>query len=428
MLIYYIKLSCRNFARNSLFFTLMITTLAVGVGVLLANLSILKSMASDPIPEKSDRVFNVSLNTWPNKNTLHEQPLPILRYQDAMHLLKSDIPTHSLVHYASSVYARDSESNSLSRFSASVRATTQGFFPLTDAPFAYGTAWQQPNALELVIGDILNQKLFGGGNSVGKNVEIDGKLFLVVGVLKPWKLKPKFYHASNGRAFNLTDDIFAPLEVALDSEWGIGAQQSSTVRISSSSDTRNKNSYYLQAFVQLDNAQQKASFQNYLDSYSQSLKDAGQHPLDINNKLYDVNAWLKKNNVVDDRMLAFGLATVLFLAVCIFNASSLLIARYHGAKFETGLRRAVGASRKDLFYQGVVESLLIGISCALLASVLSWIFLQLSISFFPHLEDIAEIDNELLLLGVVISVSTVFFSALYPLIRSCTTSLSAEIK
>ncbi|MCJ8273206.1 MAG: ABC transporter permease [Psychrosphaera sp.] len=428
MFSYYVKLSVRNLSRNALFFTLMITTLAVGVGVLLANLAILKSMSNDPIPHKSDRIFNISMNAWPNSNSGHKQPLHILRYRDAMEILKSDIPTHSLAHYQSSVYTRDAESKSLTRYSAQVRATTKGFFDLTDAPFAYGGSWQQPNALELVIGDSLNMQLFGGGNSVGKTIEIDDKMFRVVGVLKPWRLQPKFYHVTGNQGFELTEDVYAPLETALDSEWGIAVRTSSTERSNSPSDSRGKNVFYLQMFVQLDDAAQKADFLNFLDSYSQSLKDAGEHPLDINNRLLDVNEWLEFNDVVDDRMLAFALATALFLAVCIFNASSLLISRYHAAKFETGLRRAVGASRKDLFYQGTVESLIIGFCCAVLALLLGALFLQLSQTFFPRLDRIGRLDGEMAALGLLIALSTTFLSALYPLIRSCTMSLSDEIK
>ena len=428
MLSYYIKLSVRNLSRNALFFTLMITTLAVGVGVFLANLAILKSMSNDPIPHKSDRIFNISTNSWPSDNPSHDQPLYILRYRDAMEILKSDIPTHSLAHYQSSVYTRDAESKSLTRYGAQVRATTKGFFDLTDAPFAYGGGWQQPNALELVIGDSLNMQLFGGGNSVGKTIEIDDKMYRVVGVLKPWRLQPKFYHVTEEQAFELTEDIYAPLETALDNEWGIAARTSSTESFTSPSDTRAKNVFYLQIFAQLDDAAQKADFQHFLDSYSQSLKDAGEHPLDINNRLLNVNEWLEFNEVVDDRMLAFALATALFLAVCIFNASSLLIGRYHAGKFESGLRRAVGASRKDLFYQGTVESLIIGLCCSVLALLLGFLFLKLSQSFFPRLGHIGQLDGQMVVLGLVIALATTFLSALYPLIRSCTMSLSAEIK
>ena len=128
MFLYYLKLSKHNLKRHKLFFILMITTLAVGVAVLLANLAILKVMSSDPIPEKSDKIFSVNMTTWPEKNDNNSEPLHILRYRDAMHILKSDIPTYSLAHYASQVYTRIVESKSLTRFSAETRATTSDFF------------------------------------------------------------------------------------------------------------------------------------------------------------------------------------------------------------------------------------------------------------------------------------------------------------
>ena len=84
-----------------------------------------------------------------------QELIEIMRYHDAMHILKNDIATHTMVHYQSQVYTRDINSKNLTRHQAVVRATTPGFFPLTDAPFAYGGAWQQDYAKQIVIGDTL---------------------------------------------------------------------------------------------------------------------------------------------------------------------------------------------------------------------------------------------------------------------------------
>ncbi|GHE78113.1 ABC transporter permease [Thalassotalea profundi] len=424
---YYLKLSMRNLVRNRLFFILMISTLAVGVGVFLANIAIIKSMSTDPIPQKSERIFNVTLNIWTG-NDASGDLIEIMRYDDAMHILKNDIATHTMVHYQSQVYARELGSKSLTRQKAVVRATTPGFFPLTDAPFAFGSSWQQDHAKQIVIGDTLNQKIFGGGNNVGKTLEIDGKPFEIVGILKPWKLKPLFYHVAYGQKFNPTDDIFAPIETALDNEWAINVRNSATDRINSVSDNRGKNGYFIQAFVQLDTLAQKKEMQQYINNYSQQRLQQGENLRDYDNRLLDVNQWLVHKEVVDERMLAFGIATSLFLAVCIFNASSLLLARFHSSRFETGLRRAVGARMKDVFYQGLVESLLIGICCAIFALLFGWMFLQISINLFPALEHTSDIDGALILIGVIIALTTSFISMLYPLIRSCRTSLSTTLK
>lgn len=427
MFSYNLKLALLSFKRSPSLYFLVLLTLSIGVGLLCANLALVNSMAGDPIPEKSDQLFHVSMNTWPN-DTPQAEPFHILRYREAMKIMASDIPKNATVFYASSVYARDSQSKSLQRFDSAVRATTPGFFALTKAPFAYGNGFATSSGMEVVIGDELNKKIFAGKNSVGQTLELDGELLTIVGVLKPWSLRPLFYHATEGRAFNLTDDIYAPLETAIDLGWSIHARSASTVRYKGVQYTRDRDVFYLQAWVELENKNQQQAFQQYLDAYSQTLKDAGEHPLDIRNELSDVNAWLLEQKIVDQKVLAFTLASILFLCVCVFNASSLLLSRFHSAKFEFGLRRAVGASNKQMLMQGLTESVLLGAIAGLISLILSWLFLKLSTEFLPDLANIAVLDSKLLVLGMLLALITSVSSALYPLYRASRYTISAELK
>jgi putative ABC transport system permease protein len=427
MLSYNLMLAMHSFKRAPSLYLLVILTLSIGVGLLCANLALVNSMASDPIPEKSDKLFHVSMNTWPDDQPSVE-PFHILRYREAITISTSDIPTNSAVFYASGVYARDSESASLKRFDSNVRATTPGFFALTKAPFAYGSGFTQSSGMNVVIGDELNQKIFAGKNSVGKVLELDGELLTIVGVLKPWFLRPLFYHATEGRAFSLTDDIYAPLETSIDLGWSIHARSSSSGSNRGVKFSRDQNTFYLQAWVELESSAEQQAFQHYLDNYSQSLKDAGEHPLAIRNELRDVNAWLLEQNIVDQKVLAFTLASVLFLCVCIFNASSLLLSRFHSAKFEVGLRRAIGASNRDMLMQGLTESALLGMVAGVVSLLLSWFFLRISTKFLPDLENLAVLEPKLLLLGMMLAIATAIASALYPLYRANRYTISAELK
>jgi len=427
MLRYNLKLALQSFKRAPSLYFLVLLTLSVGVGLLSANLALVNAMAGDPIPEKSDQLFHVSLNTWPTDRPPAE-PLHILRYRDAKKIFESDIPKHSAVFYASGVYARDSKSNSLQRFDSSVRATTSGFFALTNAPFAYGSGFVKNSGMEVVIGSELNNKIFAGKNSVGETLELDGELLTIVGVLKPWSLRPLFYHATEGRAFNLTDDIYAPIETAIDLGWSIHARSSSTDSNNGVKFTRDLNVFYLQAWVELPKEADVALFQNYLNNYSQSLKEVGEHPLDTRNELRDVNAWLLEQDIVDQKILAFTLASVLFLCVCVFNASSLLLSRFHSAKFEVGLRRAIGASNRHMLIQGLTESALLGIIAGFTSILLSWLFLKLSIQFLPDLANLAILEPKLLILGMLLALCTAISSALYPLYRANRYAISAELK
>jgi putative ABC transport system permease protein len=427
MLSYNFKLALYSFKRAPTLYFMVLLTLSIGVGLLCANLALVSSMAGDPIPEKSEQLFHVSMNTWPNDEPQVE-PFHILRYREAMKITESDIPKNSAVFYASGVYARDAESESLKRFDSSVRATTPGFFALTNAPFAFGNGFAKSSGMEVVIGSVLNQKIFAGANSVGKTLELDGELLTITGVLKPWFLRPLFYHATEGRAFNLTDDIYVPLETGIDLGWSIHARTSSTVSYKGVKFTRDRDVFYLQAWVELEDRTQQQAFQNYLDNYSQTLKDAGEHPLDIMNELRDVNVWLSEQKIVDQKVLAFTLASVLFLCVCVFNASSLLLSRFHSAKFEVGLRRAIGASNRNILNQGLTESVLLGLVAGVVSLLLSWLFLKLSITFLPDLENIAVLEPKLLLLGMLLALFTSVSSALYPLYRANRYTISAELK
>jgi putative ABC transport system permease protein len=427
MLSYNLKLALQSFKRAPSLYFLVLLTLSIGVGLLCANLALVSSMAGDPIPEKSNQLFHVSMNTWPDDEPQAE-PFHILRYREAIKIAESGIPKNSAVFYASGVYARDAESESLKRFDSSVRATTPGFFALTNAPFAFGNGFAKSSGMEVVIGSVLNQKIFAGANSVGKTLELDGELLTITGVLKPWFLRPLFYHATEGRAFNLTDDIYVPLETGIDLGWSIHARTSSTVSYKGVKFTRDRDVFYLQAWVELEDRTQQQAFQNYLDNYSQTLKDAGEHPLDIMNELRDVNVWLSEQKIVDQKVLAFTLASVLFLCVCVFNASSLLLSRFHSAKFEVGLRRAIGASNRNILNQGLTESVLLGHVAGVVSLLLSWLFLKLSITFLPDLENIAVLEPKLLLLGMLLALFTSVSSALYPLYRANRYTISAELK
>ena len=427
MLSYYLKLSWHNVKRAPVLFALVTLTLAIGVGLLCANLALVNTMASDPIPHKSDKVFHVSMNTWPEDDP-YEQPFHLIRYRDGRHITESDIPTHSAVFYETSAYTRAVESSSLERVRSTIRATTPGFFALANSPFAYGSSFDKDTGFQVVIGHDLNVKLFQGQDSVGKSIELSGESFQIVGVLKPWFLRPLFYHASESRAFNETDDVFMPLETAIDMNLGVSGRSSASERVAGVSESRDKQSFYLHAWVQLDTAQQQQAFQTYLDQYGQSLKDNGEHPNDVINHLDDVNAWLAIQDVVDDKVLAFTLATALFLCVCIFNASSLLLSRFHAAKFEVGLRRAIGASKRQMFVQGLVESVALGFVAGLGAMLLSWLFLKVSVSFLPHLANIAILEPSLLFLGMGLALLTSVASSVYPLIRANRYTISAELK
>ncbi|WP_163312871.1 ABC transporter permease, partial [Klebsiella aerogenes] len=56
--------------------------------------------------------------------------------------------------------------------------------------------------------------LFGGGNSIGREILVRGQPLRVVGVLKPWKLQPHFFDLTTGSNTQM-EDLFLPFSTAM---------------------------------------------------------------------------------------------------------------------------------------------------------------------------------------------------------------------
>src|SRR3546814_3981936 len=69
-------------------------------------------------------------------------------------------------------------------------STTADFFPMFDGPFRYGGPWRaedgEKRARVAVISADLNQALFGGADSVGRQLQVRGTSVRIVGGLDDW--------------------------------------------------------------------------------------------------------------------------------------------------------------------------------------------------------------------------------------------------
>ncbi len=119
----------------------------------------------------------------------------------------------------------------------------------------------------------------------------------------------------------------------------------------------------------LRTAEKQRAFREFLDNYVIEQKKHGRFPRPLNNYLYDVDGWLKRNKVVGDDNKAMLLLAFAFLAVCLVNTVGLLLAKFLNAAPSAGVRRALGASRRDIFLQHLTESGLV----ALAGGIVGWI-------------------------------------------------------
>src|SRR3546814_15808488 len=110
------------------------------------------------------------------------------------------------------------DSSAVDPFYVESRYTTADFFPMFGTRFRYGRSWNadddEAKAREVVINGELNERLFGGADSVGRSLRIADASFRIIGVLADWEPNPHFYDLNTG-SYGRTEQAFVPLPPAL---------------------------------------------------------------------------------------------------------------------------------------------------------------------------------------------------------------------
>jgi putative ABC transport system permease protein len=259
--------------------------------------------------------------------------------------------------------------------------TSKDFFAAFDVPFQYGGTWTDADdsgpGPVMVISRRLNDELFGGANSVGKRVRWNDNEFRIVGVRDHWTPLPTFYDVNNGN-LEQAEDVYIPFgwNAALELHSHGNTNGWKPEDIKTYQDFLNSEDIWIQMWVELPDAAARSRFQSFIDNYAMEQKRVGRYQRPLNNRLTRPDQWLKDNNVVgnDDRVLV-GLAFA-FLAVCLLNTVGLLLAKFLNNAPITGVRRALGASRRQVFFQHLTEVGLISSIGALLGLALGGLLLM----------------------------------------------------
>jgi putative ABC transport system permease protein len=379
MFAYDLRLALDSLRRNPGLSALMVLAIALGIAVCTVTFTIYHAMATNPIPDKSGQLYAVTLDTWGTERPYDEgkpdSPPLLMTYRDAMFLHDAQAAPRTVIMYMSGALLVP-ESRGVKPFSATLRITSNEFFTMFDVPFQYGRGWdaaadQGPHPV-VVLSHETNEKVFGGENSVGRMVKLGKVEYRVVGVLRPWAPSPKFYDLNNG-SFGDPEDAYVPYGWGRTLELPVyGNTNCWKPEIGNSyQDFLNSECVWLQLWAELPAAVDRDRFQAFIDNYARQQKAAGRMPRPLNNRLFDVEQWLDRNEVVQrDNRVLIGIA-LLFLGVCLVNVVGLLLAKFLNAAPLTGLRRALGASRRDVVRQHMTEVLLLGLAGGVLGLLLA---------------------------------------------------------
>ena len=121
--------------------------------------------------------------------------------------------------------------------------------------------------------------------------------------------------------------------------------------------------------------------------------------------------------------LAFG-----FLLVCLVNTVGLLLAKFLRRSGEIGVRRALGASRSEIFKQCLVEAGTVGVAGGMLGLVLAllglWAVRQQPASY----ASLAHLDGSMLLLTFALAVLASLLAGVLPAWRAMQVAPAIQLK
>ena len=431
---YYFLLGVRSLRRNPALTALMVLTLAVGVAASVSTLTILHMMSSDPIPQKSSRLFVPLIDNGPVEGyTPGEDPEDIqISYKDALNLLKGGQGVRRTALYGLQAPMQPPRKD-IPPFNVTGLAPTRDFFAMMDVPFIHGQAWTEQDdargADVVVLSREIAEKLYGDADPVGQLIALMGFPFTIVGVIDNWMPLPRFYRLNGGVRYGAGEEFFIPLATSIRHEVTHNGSMSCSGNPGAGFAARLASECtWITVWFETASAGDRAELQTWLDNYAADQRKLGRLKRNAQNRLYDVPEWLVYTKVVgkDSKLqtwLAFG-----FLALCLVNTIGLLLAKFSVRAAEIGVRRALGASRAEIFRQFLIETSVVGLVGGVLGLVLAFGALALIGMQGKQTAAVAHMDWQMLILTFMISVGAAILAGLLPTWRACQVTPAIQLK
>jgi putative ABC transport system permease protein len=427
---YYFDLALHSLGRNKALTALMVLAVALGIGASMTTLTVLHVLSGDPLPGRSSILYAPQLDPRDMSDYQpHGEPPDRVTWIDGMNLLRAKRADRQALMTGGSVAIQPAQS-ALDPFYEPARYTTADFFPMFGVPFRYGHAWgaseDAASAAVAVISSKLNDKLFGGHDSSGRMLRVEGHALRIVGVLGDWRPNPHFYDL-NVKNYGGSEGVYLPLSTSQDLHlahlggadcWGNGGADA----------TPTAPCVWLQFWVQLDTPAQAAAYRQFLIHYSQEQKSLGRFLRPPNVRLRNLMQWLDYEQVVPGDVRLQNWLALGFLLVCLVNTVGLMLAKFLRRSAELGVRRALGASRRALFMQLLVESGVIGLAGGLGGLLLAYLGLWLVRRQPADYAPLAHLDGAMLVMTLVLAVVASLLAGALPAWRACQITPGLQLK
>jgi putative ABC transport system permease protein len=380
MFAYYLGMALRSLKHNKVLTGLMVLAIGVGIGASMTTLTVMHLLSGNPLPGKSGSLYYAQIDaTPPGSSNHHIEPPDMLDYQSAVDLWRAHKADRQALVVSSGVKIMAPDVSKPAVMGA-LLSTTADFFTMFDVPFQYGGPWSDDDDLRrgrvAVISADLNDRLYGGTNSVGRTLRLHDADVRIVGVLKPWRPVPQFYEIAGGRFshgqtadyYARPEDAFTPFFTGLEINDGKFQQFNCWEIPKVTGHLVGAGCVWIGLWVELSPSK-AAAYRSFLAGYAAQQKAVGRIGYADNTRLRDLMGWLEFNQVVPSDVRLQTWLALSFLVICLCNTVGLLLVKFLRRSGEIGIRRALGASRTQIFMQCLIEAGAIG----LLGGLVGWL-------------------------------------------------------
>lgn len=373
----YFKTAWRNLMKNKTFSLINIAGLALSMTVCLLLIMMIKDANEyDKFHPDSDRVYRI--NTEALRKGGGSEP-----YASSPYIVGATLASNYTGIEAWTMFNSGTSGDIAAgdrKFSFNMHFTNADFFKLFGFTFKEGNAAALKEPYSIVLTKELSEKLFPNDNAIGKTVNVSGMgLFQVTGILNKFPGKTHFQFDALGSFSTIP---------ALEKNKSV------------TSTTSNWNNYYTNyTYVrlkpgikasQVEAALAEIEKKNYKDlpletrdaGYRftlQPLNDITPGPILSNNMGKGLSSSL---------LWFFSLLAFIIIMSAAFNYTNLTVAKAMSRMKEIAMRKLVGSSRKHIFLQVVLESII----TSLLALAIAFFLLQFLIPQFSSLSFINSSD------------------------------------
>lgn len=426
------RLAFQNLRRHAWLTALIVLAISIGMGSSMTVYSILRAMSSDPIPAKSSLLLTPQFDNFgPDARPTPDLPV-MLSYRDVAAWHRDRPALRQAGMYEIGVAVASAEAT-VAPVPAAGRATHADFFAMFEVPIIAGRAWtaeeDAARANVVVLARSLATQLFADGEAVGKTVQVEGSDYGVVGVIAGWEPSPRFYDVgtNGGSAYDEHTTLYMPLETALDR--GIQTNGSVTCLVFGSTPLKESECVWLQYWMEVGHVADIRGVREYLGAYAAEQQRAGRFTWKPITRVHDVRQWLVHMKVAPDELRVATWLAFAFLFVCLVNATALMLARSSRRNAEFSVRRALGASRRHLFMQGMAESLVVGLVGGLVGIVWTWGGLAALRALVPEaIRSTTRFAPEVLGQTLLLALFVTLLAGLYPAWRASRVSHALALK